>query len=279
MGILLGMLGDPHDKFKVIHIAGTNGKGSVSLKTTKGLAEAGAKVGLFTSPHINTFRERVQIFHKGQTSMISKQNVIIHVNKLFSVVEENRESIESAGGDVEAIRFFDLITIMAFMEFAEQKCEWVVLECGLGGRLDATNVIKPPVCVGITSIGLDHTEVLGESLPEIAVEKSKIIKSGIKGCVLGPTCHSDENIFRAFNSQLGETNSSDILVKVHANEKSINEINSEIARNLLKFAVGDLPDSIPELLTQTRQPCRFQPVSPLSEEGTQTIILDVCHNP
>jgi dihydrofolate synthase/folylpolyglutamate synthase len=89
---------------------------------------------------------------------------------------------------VQVIRFFDIITIMAFLEFKEQGCEYVVLECGLGGRLDATNIIKPPICAITSSIGFDHMEKLGNTLPEIAGEKAMIIKPGTKGVVLGPTC-------------------------------------------------------------------------------------------
>ena len=211
--------------------------------------------------------------------MISKANVIKQVNRIFEVVESNRDLILEKGGDAEAIRFFDLITIMSFLEFADHKCQWVVLECGLGGRLDATNVIRPPVCVAITSIGLDHTDVLGESLPEIALEKSKIIKPGILGCVLGPTCHQDQDVFSVFEQQLEEVAASDVLVKVES--KGINEINTEIATILIKqaFDFTDLPGHLSELLTQTRQQCRFERVENTSSNGPKTIILDVCHNP
>jgi len=84
---------------------------------------------------------------------------------------------------------------LAFLEFKEQNCEYVVLECGLGGRLDATNIITRPECVVMTSVGLDHTDKLGDSLPEIAREKAMIIKEGVKGVVLGPSCHSDPEVF------------------------------------------------------------------------------------
>ena len=112
------------------------------------------------------------------------------------MIEDNHVAIHEAGGDVQVIRFFDIITLMAFLEFKEQGCDYVILECGLGGRLDATNVIMAPEVAILTSIGLDHTEKLGGTLPEIAGEKCKIIKEGSSGVVLGPTCHSNPEVLK-----------------------------------------------------------------------------------
>mmetsp|Transcript_17663 Transcript_17663/g.29846 ORF Transcript_17663/g.29846 Transcript_17663/m.29846 type:complete len:212 (+) Transcript_17663:373-1008(+) len=210
MKVLCGLLGDPQESFKKIHVAGTNGKGSVSIKTAVGLSKMlnystspSPKVGLFISPHISTFRERCQIFCSGEekATFIPKRSVIRHIRRIFRLIDQNMDKIHEAGGDVQAIRFFDIITIMAFLEFRDQACDYVVLECGVGGRLDATNVIRAPEVAAITSIGLDHTEMLGNTLPEIAFEKSKIIKPEMKGVVLGPTCQQQDEVFNQFKLQ------------------------------------------------------------------------------
>lgn len=154
--------GSPHTAFKSIHIAGTNGKGSVALKIANGLEHAGYKVGLYTSPHIACFRERIVI--NGQ--MISEEDVI----RLLTDQEEGN--------------FFELTTLLAFRYFAEQQVDFAVIETGLGGRLDATNVITPVLSV-ITSISLDHSEILGDTLEAIAAEKGGIIKEDIPA-IVGP---------------------------------------------------------------------------------------------
>ena len=164
---LLDLMGNPQDKLKYVHVAGTNGKGSVSNMTASVLTKAGYKTGLFTSPHITGFGERMQI----NFNRISEEDIISQVEKLFPLVEQLRQN-----GDV--ITEFEFVTAIAFNWFAEQKCDVVVLETGLGGRFDSTNVIKTPLCSVITSISLDHTAVLGDTLDKIASEKCGIIKQG-----------------------------------------------------------------------------------------------------
>lgn len=164
---LLQLMGNPQDKLKYVHIAGTNGKGSVSNMTAKILTAAGYKTGLFTSPHITGFGERIRI----NNECISEQAIVNHVEKLFPLVEQMREN-----GDI--ITEFEFVTAIAFNYFFEQKCDVVVLETGLGGRYDSTNVIKTPLCSVITSISLDHMAVLGDTLEKIAAEKCGIIKEG-----------------------------------------------------------------------------------------------------
>lgn len=152
----------PEKKFKSIHVAGTNGKGSTSHMIASVLQEAGYKVGLYTSPHLKDFRERVKINGKE----ISENDVIDFIEKNTSFLTEHKLS------------FFEMTVGLAFDCFAKQQVDFAVVEVGLGGRLDSTNIIVPEVSV-ITNIGIDHTQFLGETLPEIAFEKAGIIKNGI----------------------------------------------------------------------------------------------------
>ena len=155
---LLSALGNPQDQLKFLHIAGTNGKGSVCTMLSRCLIEAGYKTGLYISPYITCFRERIQI-----------NGEYISESDLASLTEK----VKNTGIEVTE---FEFITAVAFLYFKAKGCDVVVLETGLGGRLDATNVIKPPLAAVITGIGFDHTAVLGETLSEIAGEKCGIIK-------------------------------------------------------------------------------------------------------
>jgi dihydrofolate synthase/folylpolyglutamate synthase len=157
--ILLKALGDPHRKFPSIHVAGTNGKGSTSAFLASILQEAGYRTGLYTSPHLLRFTERVRI----NGVEISPRRVIAYVRRL-------RPEIERTGAT-----FFEATTAIAFCYFADEEVDVAVVETGLGGRLDATNLLLPMISV-ITSIGKDHTDVLGKTLEEIAAEKGGIIK-------------------------------------------------------------------------------------------------------
>jgi len=152
-------LGDPQHKFKSIHIAGTNGKGSTSHMLAAILQEAGYKTGLYTSPHIKDFGERIRISGK----MVDKDFVVDFVERTKHLVKEINPS------------FFELTVAMAFDYFATQAVDIAIIETGLGGRLDSTNIISPILSV-ITNIGYDHMNILGNSLPEIAIEKAGIIK-------------------------------------------------------------------------------------------------------
>ncbi len=160
---LLDMVGNPHRLYPSVHVAGTKGKGSTSAMMESVLRAAGYRTGFYTSPHLHTFRERIRI----GTNLISREEVV-------SLVEEFRPLIARIPG----ITTFEAITAIAFTSFARQKIDVLVAEVGLGGRLDATNVIRPEVAV-ITSLSLDHTYLLGNTLPEIAAEKAGIIKGGI----------------------------------------------------------------------------------------------------
>jgi dihydrofolate synthase/folylpolyglutamate synthase len=159
---LCSLLGSPEKKFKSIHIAGTNGKGSVAHLLASIFQSAGFKTGLYTSPHLVDFRERVKIDGK----LISETEVISFVQENLKVFENLRPS------------FFEWTVALAFNYFANEKVDIAIIETGLGGRLDSTNVISPELSV-ITNIGLDHTEFLGETKAEIASEKAGIIKENI----------------------------------------------------------------------------------------------------
>lgn len=167
MRALLNALGNPHKNMKYIHVAGTNGKGSVSCMISNMLVSHGYNVGMNTSPYIERFNERLQI----NNIPIPAEKLIYYTNKVKNAIDKlnnnNCHPIE-----------FEIITAIGFLYFKDEKCDFVVLECGIGGRLDSTNVIENPVLCVITSVGLDHTEILGNTVTDIAYEKSGIIKQG-----------------------------------------------------------------------------------------------------
>ena len=160
-------LGSPHRKLKFVHVAGTNGKGSCSTLVASALRACGLKVGLYTSPYVLEFRERFQI----DGEMIPKEELIQEVETLAPIADAFEES-----GD--QVTEFEYITALALHWFARRQCDIVVLEVGMGGRFDATNVIPVPEAAAIMSISLDHTAVLGDTLEKIAFEKAGIIKEG-----------------------------------------------------------------------------------------------------
>lgn len=163
MNDLLALLGEPQHSFRAVHIAGTKGKGSTAAMIESVMRSAGHRTGLYTSPHLHTFRERIQVAGE-----------LIPEGEVVRLVEEMRPLI----AQVADITTFEVMTGLAFAWFAEQRVEWAVLEVGLGGRLDATNVVTPAVAV-ITSLSYDHTAVLGETLAEIAAEKAGIVKPAV----------------------------------------------------------------------------------------------------
>lgn len=165
---LCELLGNPQDKMKFIHIAGTNGKGSTSLYIHNSLVDAGYKTGLYTSPFIYEFNERIQI--NGEPIPDDE------LTEVMSLVAEKVDIMINEG--YEHPTEFELITAAAFLYFEKEKCDIVVLEVGLGGTFDATNIIKKPVLSIITSISLDHTDYLGNTLLEVAANKCGIIKEG-----------------------------------------------------------------------------------------------------
>ena len=172
-------LGSPWRNFKTIHVAGTNGKGSVCSMLAAALAANGYKVGLYTSPHLIDFRERAKIIENGGWRMISEEEVWDFVN----------------GHELEDLSFFEITTGLAFSWFASQQVDIAVIETGLGGRLDSTNIITPELCI-ITSIGLDHCKMLGSTRAEIAAEKAGIFKPGVPAVVssISPGVEGDTQV-------------------------------------------------------------------------------------
>lgn len=160
--VLCEALGNPQHKFKSIHVGGTNGKGSTSHMLAAILQQAGYKTGLYTSPHLKDFRERIRINGK----MIPKTEVVDFVKRQHSLITQIEPS------------FFEVTVAMAFDYFAREKVDFAIVEVGLGGRLDSTNIIFPELSV-ITNISLDHIQILGHTLPEIAFEKAGIIKTNV----------------------------------------------------------------------------------------------------
>ncbi|HWR24294.1 MAG TPA: folylpolyglutamate synthase/dihydrofolate synthase family protein [Feifaniaceae bacterium] len=184
IGALLARLGNPQDALKYVHVAGTNGKGSVCAYLAAILRAAGLKTGLYTSPYIQRFTERIQV-----------DGVEISEDSIARITARIKAAI--AGMEAEGLENpteFDIVTAMGFCYFAEQGCDIVVLEVGLGGRLDSTNIIKAPEAAVITRLGYDHTEVLGNTLPKIAFEKAGIIKPGCD-VILYPQPPEAETVF------------------------------------------------------------------------------------
>jgi len=185
---LASYLENPHKKFKSIHVGGTNGKGSTSHMLASVLQEAEYKVGLYTSPHLKDFRERIRIDGK----VITEEYVVEFIEKHKSYLEQRQLS------------FFEMTVGMAFQYFSDSDIDIAVIEVGLGGRLDSTNIITPEVSV-ITNIGLDHTRFLGDTLEAIAGEKAGIIKRNVP-VVIGRTINETKKVFvdkaKAFNSPL-----------------------------------------------------------------------------
>ena len=170
-------LGEPQTKFKSVHIAGTNGKGSVSHMLAAIMQTAGYKTGLYTSPHLKDFRERIRV----NGEMISQEFVIDFTQRINPLIEKIEPS------------FFEITVAMAFDYFAQQKCDIAIIETGLGGRLDSTNIITPELSV-ITNIGWDHMNILGDSLEKIAGEKAGIIKQNVP-VIIGETIKESLPVF------------------------------------------------------------------------------------
>lgn len=217
--VFMDRLGNPQKKLKFIHIAGTNGKGSTSTFIASILSTQGYKTGLFTSPYVICFRERIQI----DFNMISENDLISLVDKTFPILEDlQKEGI--------IITEFEYITALAFLYFSEKNCDYVVLEVGLGGRFDATNIIESPLVSVITSISLDHTSILGNTLEEVAREKAGIIK---------PLCpvvftSQEEIVNKVFFEKASSSNS-----KIYLSDFS-KEIKYKINNNFLCFKLNNL---------------------------------------
>lgn len=253
----------------VVHIAGTNGKGSVALKIANTLQNHGLKVGLFCSPHVSSFRERMQI--NGQ--VISEEEVVELLPQIYDLCVKH---------DIPAT-FFEITTVLAFLFYAKHEAQVVVLETGLGGRLDATNVISRPALSVITSIGLEHTRILGDTVELIAKEKGGIIKMDCP-VLVGPNCPQEvlqqcakdigAGPYYVPEQVLGDSKDHQITDYDEENQRI-----SSAALSLLQQAYPELlKDLTPEQIREgvlIRPPCRFEEV----QQGDLKVILDVAHNP
>lgn len=218
----------PHHRFRSIHVAGTNGKGSCSHTIAAILQAAGYKVGLFTSPHLLDFRERIRI----NGIMIPEQYVIDFVEKEKSFFEPLHPS------------FFEITTAMAFKYFAEELVDVAVIEVGLGGRLDCTNIIKPELSI-ITNISFDHQQFLGNTLTEIAGEKAGIIKRDIP-VIIGETVPETRLVFKEKAKTVGTriifAEDAPIVLKSFVNGKNFRVYNTTIYGEIFGALTGDCQD-------------------------------------
>lgn len=254
---VLEKFSNPQDDLKCIHVAGTNGKGSVCSMLSSILQEAGYKVGLYTSPHIWEYTERIKINGK----QISKEDFTNYV-----------EEITSQGIHLTE---FEILTVMMFLYFKREKVDFVVLETGLGGRLDATNVIKENLCAIITQIDLDHTDRLGKTKDEIAFEKAGIIK---QNC---PVITSMG--YEAIKDRADELNSMFILTSPFVKQefvealslKGLHQIeNLALVICAINYLFKEIPDKIIiEGLKKVKNPCRFEFIP------SKNLIIDASHNP
>jgi dihydrofolate synthase/folylpolyglutamate synthase len=206
----------PERNFKSIHVAGTNGKGSTSHMLASVLQEAGLKVGLYTSPHLKDFRERIKI----NGTPISENEVVAFISKNQPFFEE------------QYLSFFEMTVGLAFEYFSKQKVDIAIVEVGLGGRLDSTNIINPLVSV-ITNIGLDHMQMLGDTLPEIASEKAGIIKREVP-VVVG---EYQEEVHRVFYQKALEHNTSLFLAEKNITQHYNSDLKGSYQLKNIKTAV------------------------------------------
>ena len=203
---LCEILGNPQNKFKCIHVAGTNGKGSVSNMLSAIFQAHGYKTGLYTSPHLKDFRERIRI----NGEMISEQFVVNFTEKIIPYLDSIQPS------------FFEITVAMCFDYFANQDIEYAIIETGLGGRLDSTNVINPILSV-ITNIGMDHSDLLGDTLQKIAFEKAGIIKEQIP-VVIGESSKDTDSVFEEKAKSCNAT--------IYFAERNVRFYNTEIETDL-----------------------------------------------
>ncbi|MCA9407575.1 MAG: bifunctional folylpolyglutamate synthase/dihydrofolate synthase, partial [Candidatus Omnitrophica bacterium] len=203
---LLDLLGNPHLQLKCIHIAGTKGKGSTSALTANILQEAGFRVGLYTSPHIKNYRERIRVLQNNTKETLSKDIFpgCIDEKDLAYVVARIKPAVDQLHEEKELgqVTFYEVFTAAAFLYFKQQQVDIVVLETGLGGRLDATNVVNALVCV-LTAVGLEHTHLLGDTLAAIAREKIAIVKNGNEHVVVGPQENEVKDVVQRHCFSLG----------------------------------------------------------------------------
>lgn len=255
---IMDLLGNPQDKLNCIHVAGTNGKGSVCAILSSILTCAGQKVGLYTSPHIFKYTERIQICGKP----ITDDDFVKYVFEISDLADKNNIDLTE----------FEILTAVMFKYFYDNDVDVVVLETGLGGRFDATNIIKRNLCSIITHVDFDHTERLGNTIDEIASEKAGIIKPNCP-CIV----FEGREVYRDVTDELGS-----LLLMVApfapttelALKGSYQQENLSLALAAIEEVFPDVPQAvIDEGLRRVKHPCRFQYIE------DKNLIIDGAHNP
>lgn len=268
-------LGQPQNQYPCIHIAGTNGKGSTCAMLEAIYRASGRRVGMFTSPHLVYQGERVQV----NREILSRDQIVAYTRRLRPVAEQ----IEREEPGLHPT-FFEFMTGMAFLRFAEAEVDLAVIETGLGGRLDATNVVMPEVAV-ITSISFDHTEILGESIEAIATEKAGIIKAG-KPVVIGLLPEAAEAVITRIAAEresplfrVRDAFGCDLQYLpetiLPGDYQRFNAATAKLTVNVLQKRFPVLPEAIVQGLNGVKWPGRWEPHS--LPHGT--LVLDASHNP
>jgi dihydrofolate synthase / folylpolyglutamate synthase len=276
MRILTALLGHPEKAVPCIHVAGTNGKGSVSAMLESILRASGRRTGLYTSPHLVRLGERVQVNRR----ILSEEEITTFVGELKPIAD----AIEAKGGLDDRPSFFEFMTAMAFLQFARRACDVSIIEVGLGGRLDATNIVEPEVSI-VTSIGIDHSDMLGNTLEAIAGEKAGIIKPG-RPVVIGRMPPEAESTVRAVaaskgaplvsvREEFGEDISRYPETGLEGDYQRWNAATATIAARLLPGKFGVTAETIGAGLRAVDWPGRWQ----RTELGGRLAFLDASHNP
>lgn len=251
--------GNPHEGLKIIHVAGTNGKGSVCAMLDAILRRAGFRTGLYTSPHLVDFRERIQI----DGTMVAQDAVADGLTELRTLSDEWDH----------CPTFFEIATVLALDLFAAEGCDFVVLETGMGGRLDATNAVTPVLSV-ITPIAMDHAEWLGNSIGKIAVEKAGIIKPGIPVVSARQTGEAEQVLLQRASASRSELtfvqNPWPHHIALEGEHQSWNAALAALA--IQKAGLGIAESLVMEALLDVRWPARFQRMA-------DRVIVDGAHNP
>ncbi len=249
MKFFLNILDNPQNAYKVIHITGTAGKGTVATMLQKSLVASGKRTGLYTLPYCVAAIENIQVYHR-YISPAAFTVIVEHLREALSKARHSSLGVPS---------YFEIMTAIAFLYFKDRKCEWVVLEAGLGGRYDATNVIDSPAVTAITSLGYDHTEILGHTLQKIARDKGGIIKPGSHFF----TTVSDQRLCTIFEK---------ICTQQSAVFTSVQGSNNELVQRIGAFL--KLPKSaIDRGIARTQLPCHSEII-----DKCPRIILDGAHN-